>query len=464
MRLYADSISLLVIGWRRPQRPFAGPSAVLAYLSRYTHRVAIANSRLLALEERGVSFRWKDYRAKGKTRYKAITLSPEEFMRRCLLHVLPSGFQRIRHYVLVCREIEGPAAARHLGITVRRGSKPSAPARRFLDFLRAAQGAELSRLRPRPDGCDIEIGGRGYCVVLCDLSRSVLNCWSKARRLHSDRRRSSRKSVQLGSRSAPRTADVDSPGEERRGKSGRLAATNHGATIMRSAYMRRRLLSFVVLGLWLSGLATAAPPVSGSITETVSESPEVDGALFVGVVLGELPTKFTPKDLRLAVADVSRRTHCLQLSSSDGVYAASGQLTIEAKGLLPLGVPGFSRVPDVVSAYSGDNVTGMLTPRADCPSSTEFDYIQALYFKGDKRQVHVAINGGNALSVALVATGSRGKSAAACRRVSGRTVAFNFWCDLTVEPTPDPVRLELTRTIGDGPRRTDAITLRVPGA
>jgi hypothetical protein len=83
------------------KRPFAGPEAVLAYLSRYTHRVAISNSRLLALDERGVSFRWKDYRAKGKTRYKAMTLSPEEFMRRFLLHVLPSGFHRIRHYGLL---------------------------------------------------------------------------------------------------------------------------------------------------------------------------------------------------------------------------------------------------------------------------------------------------------------------------------------------------------------------------
>lgn len=83
------------------KRPFAGPQAVLAYLSRYTHRVAISNSRLLALDERGVTFRWKDYRAKGKTRHKAMTLSPEEFMRRFLLHVLPSGFHRIRHYGLL---------------------------------------------------------------------------------------------------------------------------------------------------------------------------------------------------------------------------------------------------------------------------------------------------------------------------------------------------------------------------
>ena len=83
------------------KRPFAGPQAVLAYLSRYTHRVAISNSRLLAMDERGVTFKWKDYRAKGQTRNKAMTLAPQEFMRRFLLHVLPGGFHRIRHYGLL---------------------------------------------------------------------------------------------------------------------------------------------------------------------------------------------------------------------------------------------------------------------------------------------------------------------------------------------------------------------------
>ena len=83
------------------KRPFAGPAAVLAYLSRYTHRVAISNRRLLALDERGVTFRWKDYRTTGKTRHKTMTLSADEFMRRFLLHVLPSGFHRIRHYGLL---------------------------------------------------------------------------------------------------------------------------------------------------------------------------------------------------------------------------------------------------------------------------------------------------------------------------------------------------------------------------
>ena len=83
------------------KRPFAGPAAVLAYLSRYTHRVAISNSRLIAMNEQGVTFKWKDYRATGRTRHKTMTLGANEFMRRFLLHVLPSGFHRIRHYGLI---------------------------------------------------------------------------------------------------------------------------------------------------------------------------------------------------------------------------------------------------------------------------------------------------------------------------------------------------------------------------
>ena len=83
------------------KRPFVGPEAVLAYLARYTHRVAIANSRLMALDEQGVTFQWKDYRCKGRVRYKTMTLTVEEFMRRFLLHVLPAGLHRIRHYGLL---------------------------------------------------------------------------------------------------------------------------------------------------------------------------------------------------------------------------------------------------------------------------------------------------------------------------------------------------------------------------
>jgi len=81
--------------------PFAGPEAVLAYLARYTHRVAISNSRLIVLDERGVTFRYKDYRRNGQARYRTMTLSANEFIRRFLLHVLPKGFHRIRHYGLL---------------------------------------------------------------------------------------------------------------------------------------------------------------------------------------------------------------------------------------------------------------------------------------------------------------------------------------------------------------------------
>jgi len=80
--------------------PFGGPDAVLAYLSRYTHRIAIANSRLVAFDGERVTFRWKDYRAKADSRYKLMTLDADGFMRRFLIHVLPDGFHRIRHYGL----------------------------------------------------------------------------------------------------------------------------------------------------------------------------------------------------------------------------------------------------------------------------------------------------------------------------------------------------------------------------
>ena len=82
------------------KEPFAGPKAVLAYLSRYTHRVAISNTRLIAHDERGVTFRYKDYRADGLARRKVMTLATDEFIRRFMLHILPKGFHRIRHYGL----------------------------------------------------------------------------------------------------------------------------------------------------------------------------------------------------------------------------------------------------------------------------------------------------------------------------------------------------------------------------
>jgi hypothetical protein len=82
------------------KRPFAGPESVLAYLARYTHRVAISGSRLVSMDDKGVTFLWKDYRQDGAARRKLMTLAPGEFIRRFLIHVLPSGFHRIRHYGL----------------------------------------------------------------------------------------------------------------------------------------------------------------------------------------------------------------------------------------------------------------------------------------------------------------------------------------------------------------------------
>ena len=99
---FADYLApLRTIDWVvYAKRPFAGPEAVLAYLSRYTHRVAISNNRLIACDERGVTFKWKDYRAQRRDRFKTMTLATPEFIRRFLIHVLPPRFHRIRHYGL----------------------------------------------------------------------------------------------------------------------------------------------------------------------------------------------------------------------------------------------------------------------------------------------------------------------------------------------------------------------------
>ena len=94
---------LIPLSWSYPvarhvhaKRPFAGPEQVLAYLARYTHRVAISNARLVRADGASVTFTYKDYRIEGPGRYKTMTVAPGEFMRRFLLHVLPKGFHRIR--------------------------------------------------------------------------------------------------------------------------------------------------------------------------------------------------------------------------------------------------------------------------------------------------------------------------------------------------------------------------------
>jgi hypothetical protein len=112
------------------KRPFSGPDTVLEYLSRYTHRVAISNQRLVAFDERGVTFRWKDYRTKGRTRHKIMTLETGEFMRRFLLHVLPAGFHRIRHYGLLANPVRRASLAKArelLGVMPDADTQPDAP-------------------------------------------------------------------------------------------------------------------------------------------------------------------------------------------------------------------------------------------------------------------------------------------------------------------------------------------------
>ena len=111
------------------KKPFAGPKAVLAYLSRYTHRVAISNSRLIAADDSDVTFKYKDYRIKGRKRYKTMMLDTHEFIRRFLIHVLLCGFHRIRHYGLLANggRAENIAWARELLGVSPPPSEPDAP-------------------------------------------------------------------------------------------------------------------------------------------------------------------------------------------------------------------------------------------------------------------------------------------------------------------------------------------------
>ena len=120
------------------KKPFGGPQAVLAYLSRYTHRVAISNRRLISADERGVTFRWKDYRIKGPGRYKTMTLPTHEFIRRFLMHVLPKGVHRIRHYGLFANgnRAANIARARELLAVPSRVTEPETDTPPEIDQLR----------------------------------------------------------------------------------------------------------------------------------------------------------------------------------------------------------------------------------------------------------------------------------------------------------------------------------------
>jgi hypothetical protein len=144
LRFYGDLAALAeadaFAAWMAPLRksdwvvyakpPVGGPEAVLAYLSRYTHRVAISNSRLISADAETVTFRWKDYRIKNGDRQKVMRLATDEFIRRFLLHVLPDGFHRIRHYGLLasadCKTNVTKIRALLGAETVKRDDPPSA--------------------------------------------------------------------------------------------------------------------------------------------------------------------------------------------------------------------------------------------------------------------------------------------------------------------------------------------------
>src|SRR5450631_862484 len=131
------------------KEPYAGPSQVLRYLSRYTHRIAISNRRLMSADENGVTFKYKDYRIEGPARYKTMTLATDEVIRRFLIHVLPKGFHRIRHYGLLASgsRAENIAHARELLAVPARPKETETP----------EAALEQSGVLPQPCPC---CGGR----------------------------------------------------------------------------------------------------------------------------------------------------------------------------------------------------------------------------------------------------------------------------------------------------------------
>ena len=135
--------------------PFGGPEQVLRYLSRYTHRVAISNRRLVAADDGGVSFRWKDYRSEGPERWKTMTLAPDEFIRRFLIHVLPKRFHRIRHYGLFANGNRAANLARARELLAVPVPEPEKPV--------SAVEPEQPSVLPRPCPC---CGGRMLVIEI----------------------------------------------------------------------------------------------------------------------------------------------------------------------------------------------------------------------------------------------------------------------------------------------------------
>ena len=152
------------------KRPFAGPEQVLAYLARYTHRVAISNSRLIGAAETGVTFKYKDYRIEGPGRYKTMTVAPDEFIRRFMLHVLPKGFHRIRHYGLLASsgaKADTIARAREM-IAAAAPAQPPQSTKPH----QASVGAEATDKPVHPCPC---CGGRMIIIEMFEAGRTPRN-------------------------------------------------------------------------------------------------------------------------------------------------------------------------------------------------------------------------------------------------------------------------------------------------
>jgi len=148
------------------KRPFGGPEAVLAYLARYTHRVAISNSRLIALGDKGVTFRWKDYRAEDRGRQKVMTLATGEFIRRFLIHVLPHGFHRIRHYGLLASGTRADNIAKALRLLDVPAAQPGTAS--------TATSSETSEPKPLSHPCPC-CGGRMIIIETFQRGSSPRN-------------------------------------------------------------------------------------------------------------------------------------------------------------------------------------------------------------------------------------------------------------------------------------------------
>jgi hypothetical protein len=142
------------------KRPFAEPEAVLAYLARYTHRVAISNKRLVGIDEKGVTFTYKDYRIEGPGRTKTMTVAPGEFIRRFMLHVLPKGFHRIRHYGLLAACRTKAATIDRARQLIRQAAPMKPPAKQEAIILSSGADEATTAAPDKPEHPCPSCGGR----------------------------------------------------------------------------------------------------------------------------------------------------------------------------------------------------------------------------------------------------------------------------------------------------------------